>query len=103
MKVVYLIFKRKEKNRNQMVIRRGLKVLICRKVYVSLASVCTDIWQLKMQINLSIPSDGSADSKFAIWAAEASRPSQSSGPSSESSPTSNPDKNPHGKVLDNIY
>ena len=53
-----------------------------------------------MQIALSIPSDGSADSKFAIWAAEASRPSQSSGPSSENSPTSNPEKNHMEQFLD---
>lgn len=38
-----------------------------------------------------IPSRGSADKKFAIWAAEASKPSQSSGPFSDSSLTSNPD------------
>lgn len=35
-------------------------------------------------------SSGSVDSKFATCAAEASKPSISSGASSESSPTSNP-------------
>ena len=36
-------------------------------------------------------SSGSVDNKFATWAAEASKPSKSSGASSERSPTSNPD------------
>ena len=39
----------------------------------------------------SLPSAGSVDNKLAMCVAEASKPSQSSGPSSESSPTSNPD------------
>nr|GLL21217.1 hypothetical protein CR513_50306 [Ipomoea trifida] len=38
-----------------------------------------------------LPSAGSADSKFAMCAADASKPSKSSGPSSDSSPTSNPE------------
>lgn len=37
-----------------------------------------------------VPSAGSVDKRFAIWAAEASRPSQSSAPPSEISPISNP-------------
>ena len=40
---------------------------------------------------LKVPSAGSVDNKLAMCAAEASKPSQSSGPSSDSSPISNPD------------
>jgi len=39
-----------------------------------------------------LPSAGSVDNKLAMCAAEASKPSQSFGPSSESSPMSNPDQ-----------
>lgn len=45
---------------------------------------------LANNFSMRVPSGGSVDNKFAICAAEASKPSQSSGPSSESSPTSNP-------------
>lgn len=48
------------------------------------------IFILQTFFPLRVPSGGSVDNKFPICAAEASKPSQSSGPSSESSPTSNP-------------
>lgn len=45
---------------------------------------------LQKNLDMKVPSAGSVDNKFAICAAEASKPSQSSGPFSEISPTSNP-------------
>lgn len=46
-------------------------------------------------------SAGSVDNKFAICAAEPSKPSKSSGASSESSPTSNPEAE-HRSILDKL-
>ena len=47
-------------------------------------------------------SSGSVDNKFATWAAEASKPSKSSGASSERSPTSNPDLH-HNSFSEKYY
>lgn len=60
--------------------------IFCSNVKLLKLSNISNMWRKYV-----VPSAGSVDNKLAICAAEASKPSQSSGASSDSSPTSNPD------------